>query len=235
VRPVDRGASPGTPPLNQDSAKELLIERLGEYCSYCECRVTQLIELEHKIPQNLAKSGVVPWSEIDCWENYTLACKACNVRKLDADTRPLNSYLWPDTDNPLLALEYSPGRTPAAALDIPPDLRERINHTIRLLGLDRDSNSHPRATKKDKRYIFRDGAWLASAEILDVMEMYPGIESSPQGRKLFESMIKEKGFFSVYYTAFKDQPILRSIVLDAFPGTARSCFHHQTGEPIPRP
>lgn len=235
LRPIDKGPSPGTPPLDQDKSKELLRERLGDYCSFCECRVTQLMELEHKVPQNLAVKGHVTWAEIDCWENYTLACKSCNLCKSGTDTRPLGAYLWPDSDNPLCFLTYDRDQALVPLPNLTPEAHKRVLRTIQLLGLDRDDRSPKRATSKDKRYVLRRSAWRASEELIQLTKDYPGIETQPSGRASIQRLVLEMGFFSVFYTAFKNHPHLRQIVLDAFPGTARSCFHPQTGEPIARP
>ena len=54
-------------------AKDHLIERIGEYCSYCE-RCGDL-HVEHVIPKSKAKDLETEWS------NLLLGCGNCNGRK----------------------------------------------------------------------------------------------------------------------------------------------------------
>jgi 5-methylcytosine-specific restriction endonuclease McrA len=58
-------------------------------------------EVEHVIP--VANQG----PELD-WDNFLLACKYCNVNKLDHN-KDRTSYIWPDQDNTFRALEYKFG------------------------------------------------------------------------------------------------------------------------------
>ena len=70
--------------------REHLIERIGEYCSYCE-RCGDL-HVEHVIPKSKAKNLETEWS------NLLLGCVNCNSRKSNKnDSR--DGYLWPDRDD----------------------------------------------------------------------------------------------------------------------------------------
>lgn len=62
-------------------AAEDLITGLGEYCSYCESRITGLLEVEHV----LAKAEFPTFST--AWDNFLLACGPCNNCKKDAPNR----------------------------------------------------------------------------------------------------------------------------------------------------
>lgn len=64
-------------------AAEDLIAGLGEYCSYCESRVTGLLEVEHV----LAKAEFPTLSTE--WDNFLLACGPCNNCKKDTPTRSM--------------------------------------------------------------------------------------------------------------------------------------------------
>lgn len=57
------------------SAASRLADRIGDYCSYCETWLSGDIEVEHV----LAKSQF-PVFAVD-WENFLLACSACNTQK----------------------------------------------------------------------------------------------------------------------------------------------------------
>jgi len=89
-----------------------LIECIGEYCSYCESRITGLLEVEHVLPK-----AQYPTFSTD-WDNFLFACSACNIAKTDNPLRTTvlswisskitnenqcltairNRYRWPDTN-----------------------------------------------------------------------------------------------------------------------------------------
>ena len=101
MRSVDRGLWPtgddgGRIPFPEyRHAKLPLIERIGEYCCYCE-RPGDL-HVEHVVPKNKA-----PELEME-WSNFLLGCVNCNSRKWNKnDSR--DGYIWPDTDDTLSAL-----------------------------------------------------------------------------------------------------------------------------------
>jgi 5-methylcytosine-specific restriction endonuclease McrA len=58
-----------------------LVERIGEYCSYCETYVPGLLEVEHAVPKAQFPTFAT------AWKNFLLACGACNVKKGSHPTR----------------------------------------------------------------------------------------------------------------------------------------------------
>ena len=79
MRSVRRGEWPTGNDGNRTSfgsyrcAKDYLIQRIGEYCSYCERR--RGLDVEHVIPRSVAQDLETEWS------NLLLACRNCNSRK----------------------------------------------------------------------------------------------------------------------------------------------------------
>lgn len=81
-------------------AKGPLIERIGQYCSYCE-RPGDL-HVEHVVPKSVEDDLEKEWS------NFLLGCVNCNSRKSDKnDSR--DGYLWPDSDDTFGAFVYRSG------------------------------------------------------------------------------------------------------------------------------
>ena len=87
MRPVVRGDCP----KNQDNteikysdfpnARGALINRLGEFCSYCEMRLEAGLAVEHIQPKKPdGATGVISDRESD-WQNFLLACPNCNSTK----------------------------------------------------------------------------------------------------------------------------------------------------------
>ncbi|MGI8580747.1 MAG: hypothetical protein ACR2KX_01000, partial [Chitinophagaceae bacterium] len=79
MRPVEKG---DWPQQNGDNivyteygqARGELINRIGDYCSYCENQITNP-HLEHEQPKSVA-----PGIELN-WYNFLLGCVSCNSSK----------------------------------------------------------------------------------------------------------------------------------------------------------
>ena len=77
MKPVNKGRS--ILGLNvHGEAKPDLLERLGEFCSYCECPgAAQQLHVEHIYAQ--AKTAHPNLSK--AWRNFLIACGTCNTYK----------------------------------------------------------------------------------------------------------------------------------------------------------
>ena len=102
MRPVTIGDHPededGDPLVFTDykQARDPLIERIGDYCSYCEIALPSQIDVEHVLAKTLH-----PALELE-WTNFLLACKNCNTIKSNKDIE-LEDLYWPHRDNTLRA------------------------------------------------------------------------------------------------------------------------------------
>jgi uncharacterized protein (TIGR02646 family) len=111
LRPVVRGDAPvvaaGNPIVYTDykQARDALIARMGDYCSYCEVALHSDIDVEHVLPKSLN-----PDLELE-WSNFLLACGNCNSIK-GGQTITLADYYWPDLDNTLRAFLYEQDEPP---------------------------------------------------------------------------------------------------------------------------
>ena len=81
------------------NAKTDLLDRIGDYCSYCER--TGDLHIEHVVPQKHR-----PDLEGN-WGNFLLGCLNCNLTK-SYKNRSREGYLWPDRDDTGAAFEYFP-------------------------------------------------------------------------------------------------------------------------------
>ena len=106
MRSVERGPWPKTdtghkhPFAQYGHAKQPLIERVGEYCSYCE-RPGDL-HVEHVVPKSVDGGLETEWT------NLLLGCVNCNSRKGDKNVSRAG-YLWPDIDHTFAAFVYRSG------------------------------------------------------------------------------------------------------------------------------
>ena len=74
MRPAVRGENTKVFKVHKDARKDL-IDRLGQYCSYCEMLIPSSLDVEHILPQSLFRD------EKTNWENFCLACTNCNSTK----------------------------------------------------------------------------------------------------------------------------------------------------------
>ncbi|MDD4964982.1 MAG: HNH endonuclease, partial [Gallionella sp.] len=130
MRPIDKGADRGAFSKYQD-AQKLLIEQLGEYCSYCERWLATSIAVEHKKPKQKH-----PEDEF-LWHNFLLSCANCNSTK-QGDEINLDEFIWPDADNTFRAFIYDEeGRVIPKQDFSDAKINQQIYATWQMLGLNR--------------------------------------------------------------------------------------------------
>ena len=245
MRPIERG----THPVNRQGervvyreyseARGTLIERLGEYCSYCEMQLDAGLAVEHMIPKTQDRNSE------KAWDNFLLACPNCNSTKGD-QTIVLGDYVWPDRDNTFACLRYGPGALVHPAEGLDERTRTRTEKTIELVGLNRipndiadalqpDPDGRDKAT--DRRWRNRHVKWdIAKDRLRDLQEV---VEKYGEGRaaELFRGSVigtvTESGYWSIWMTVFADDLKTRQMLIDAFKATP-SCFDPATTQPKPR-
>ncbi len=233
MRPVVRGPWPqnvaGEEIQFQDYAKARgeLINRLGEYCSYCEMELDSSLAVEHIQPKR------PDWADNDLverkfnWNNFVLACTNCNSTKgtIDVD---LASYYWPHLDNTFHALAYSEAGVVSPAAFLNEDQREKADNIIKLVGLDKQPGNNPAAS--DRRWRNRLETWgIATKALSDLAEL-----NHDAMRNIIVELAEAKGYWSIWMTVFQDDPDMLRRFIAALPGTASDCFNDD-GEAVARP
>lgn len=112
MRPVERGLDPN-PFQDYKDARDPLIQRIGDYCSYCENALHSEIDVEHVQPKSRP-----PYASL-VWTNFLLACGYCNSVKGDNPVA-IADFFWPDADNTYRAFKYDLDRPPSVADGLTP-------------------------------------------------------------------------------------------------------------------
>jgi len=226
MRPVERGPVPetdaGAPKTfsSYTQARGDLIDRLGEYCSYCEMHLDTSLAVEHIQPKSL-------YPDLEkSWDNFLLACTNCNSIKGNQNVS-LNDCFWPQRDNTFLALEYSSGGVVNPNPSLHGQDRGKAEKIIRLVGLDKRPGRSPR--RSDRRWLNRREAWDKAEETLLKWTNNPITELA----ETIVLLVKARGYWSVWMTVFKDDPEMLRRFIEALPGTAEDCFD-ENGKPLPR-
>jgi uncharacterized protein (TIGR02646 family) len=238
MRPVVRGKNTKVF-KDYKYARKDLIDRLGQYCSYCEMPLGSSLAVEHILPQALFTD------ETTNWENFCLACPNCNSTKkspmekkwqdswqylniTSAKIAARDEFYWIDQDNTFRAFEYCEGGLVKVNPSLASEEEIVAKETIKMVGLDKTPK--PDLQMKDRRWINRREAWDKAKMSLDNL----GKCNVEEMRNQILQQAVAQGFFSVWMTVFKDDTDMLNRFINAFPGTCTDCFDVQ-GKAIPRP
>ena len=178
-------------------AKGPLIERIGEYCSYCE-RPGDL-HVEHVVPKSVEDDLEKEWS------NLLLGCVNCNSRKSDKN-RSRDGYLWPDSDDTFGAFVYRSGGRVAVNDGLARAGHRKAEAPFDLVGLGETG------TRTDRRRHKRRQAWDKAVRVRDLID-------DDKSRIIAVEVALGTGFFSVWMAVFRDDEDMRNRLVRAFPGT----------------
>ncbi len=223
MRPIQKGECPKDDAGNKieyedyQNARGALIERLGEYCSYCEMHLDAALAVEHILPKKPRGASTVCQERVIDWDNYLLSCSICNSTKGNNDIN-LQDYLWPHLDNTFLAFFYSEGGLIMPSDLLPESLKTKARDTLHLTGLDKNpGNDHK---YKDRRCMNRKECW----EIAQRQKKNLQMKDTNEMRSCIESLALAKGYWSIWMTIFQDDPDMLCRFINAFKGTASDCF-----------
>ena len=203
MRSVDRGPWPNENDGRRTSfskygrAKGPLIERIGEYCSYCE-RPGDL-HVEHVVPKSVACELETEWS------NFLLGCTNCNSRKWDRNNSRLG-FMWPDSDDTFGAFLYRSGGRVSVNDRLAQGEHGKASALFGLVGLG------GLGTRTDRRRHKRHQAWEQAVKVRSLID-------DVNSRVLAVDVAVGTGFFSVWMKVFDDDEDMRQRLTNAFPGT----------------
>ena len=213
MRPVNKGQSPQAYTRYQDAYRDL-VNRLGDFCSYCE----------RQIETNLAVEHVQPKSRVhqlrNAWHNFLLGCTNCNSCKGNQRVR-LADFLWPDIDNTLRAFVYDDAGIVSANQNQPAAIRAKAQATIALVGLDRwPGNQGKEPTDADRRWFRRREVWKLAKKDAERLNQHDSVAV----RELIVENAVARGMFSIWWTAFAGDADMRRRLREAFIGTDAGSF-----------
>lgn len=209
-------------------ARSVLLANLGHYCSYCETwvQVGSNMEVEHVQPRKYEENGVCIYQHLQYkWSNFLLACQTCNGRSNKTNKNVvLGQVHLPHLNNTFKSLEYRPGGVVKVNPALSGDSKIHAEKLLSLVGFDKTSG--------DDRIEARRYAWDRATQLLD------DYEKSDKDAKSLSCLIKtieEYGFWSIWFTVFRNHDEVRAAMIDVFPGTAKNCFDPNNHyEPIDR-
>ena len=199
-------------------ARSVLLANLGHYCSYCETWVPvgSNMEVEHVQPQSIYQHLKYKWT------NFLLACHTCNGRSNKTNKNVvIGEVHLPHLNNTFKSLVYYEAGVVKVNPVLTGDSKKYAEELRGLVGFDKYSG--------DDRIEARRNAWIFASKLLFDYE-----NGNNELDKLIE-IIKNYGFWSIWFTIFKNHDEVRAAMIDAFPGTAKNCFDPNNHyEPIDR-
>lgn len=242
MRPINKG---NTPQLNGADKqvsdykdwREDLLDRIGNYCSYCNMVLNDSPQVEHVLPKNPQPGQ--PAGALLAWDNMLLGCGPCNRAKGNKPNSPATHYM-PDSSNTHMVFDYlvidHPKKVSQKACILVPKVGVDVilvksKNTIELCKLDA-LTVNPRAT--DLRWKYRFEAWHSANLIWRKSWDEWGHRFPGKFIPLLIDVAKAKGFFSIWFEAYSDVPDVKITLISALPGTDRTSF--QTSTPFnPQP
>ena len=163
MRPIIKGETPtdnaGNTIVFSEYARSrrYLIDRIGEYCSYCERKIEANLAVEHVQPKDSNPQLALEWS------NFLLGCTNCNSTKGKKQVI-LNEYVWPDIDDTYSYFLYNHTGIVQVSPEInDPNLMLKIQKMLDLVGLQKSpprTGSADWEKASDRRYEHRIQAWV---------------------------------------------------------------------------
>ncbi len=220
MRPVDKGTNDNVFEKYSHARGDLL-DRLGQYCSYCEMKLPSSLAVEHVRPKSLHPELQTQW------DNFLLACTNCNSTKGDQPVN-LEEYVWPDRDNTFLAMIYREGGIISANNELDSRRQRCAQNILDLTGLRKRPGSHD-LKRSDRRWFNRREAWSMAARSLERLMQ----NDSEALREQIVDTAYSGGFWSVWMTVFEKDGDMLNRFIERFPGTCKSCFDGE-GKVVPR-
>ena len=237
MRPVDKGTSPISGDFcKYEDALPYLIQRLGNYCSYCERSFEAGLSVEHICPKSTHEDLEKKW------DNFLIACTQCNSSKGHRDIKPneLKEYVWPDTDDTYHMIDYPALKAYQAEPnnDLDEQTKQRVQKTIDLVNINYSTDVYGQTTYKNKllkrQEVVKEckrlkNNYINAKELYDLRNIAP-LNLQKNIEENFKSAIeniisaaKEYGCWSIWMKLFEEIPEIKEGLLK-WDGTNVSYF-----------
>lgn len=231
MRPVSKGLCPKNEKGEEiifskyTRSRRYLIDRIGEYCSYCERKIEVNLAVEHVKPKATNKELELSW------DNFLLGCTNCNSTKGATEVDLIN-YLWPDIDNTYLAFEYDDSGIVKVNKTRPLEEQAKAQRLITLCGLDKTqpkTDSVAWKVASDRRFEHRIQAWIEAQEAAKNYKNVP-ITLRAKMLPLILRIVTHQGFWSIWMHAFEAFSEVQQGLIDGFRGTRTEFFDNEASK-----
>lgn len=220
MRTVDKGQKPldvaGLEIVFSEytEARRYLIDRIGEYCSYCERHIPSSLAVEHIKPKKHNTH-----LELE-WDNLLLACPNCNSTKGHTNIN-VQDYALPHIDDTYNWFLYDSTAIVKPKLGLSAIQSNKTQNTITLVGLDKPSptiNTKEWKIASDRRYEHRLQTYI-DAQRYASNYLNKSLVSRSEMLELLETIVLSRGFWSIWMDAFSAFPEVTTRLRRIFIGT----------------
>jgi len=223
MRPIERGSVPknkdGTDKVYKqyNDAKSDLIKNMGRYCSYCGMCIPASLAVEHVQPKQQ-----VPDLKLS-WDNFLLACVNCNSTKSRKNINKDNKedYYWPDTNNTHIPFVYDANGQITINDELTSWQKIKAQNTLSLVGLQVYKYN---TQASDSRWMLRKETYAKAEHQLLLLTLCIAKGAEKEAIELICSVASGCGFFSIWFSVFKDHNEVKKALIEAFTGTCSACF-----------
>lgn len=228
MRPINKGPNP----VNEygelivftkySRSRRYLIDRIGEYCSYCERKIEASLAVEHVKPKASNPDLALEWS------NFLLGCTNCNSTKGKKEVI-LGNFVWPDSDNTFDYFKYDD----SGIVNVPdhicePVLIGQIQNMLDLVGLQKHPPKQGTVSweeASDRRFEHRIEAWDSANRY---MNLYKGsiTEIRVQMVPLIKDLVVHQGFWSIWMNVFYEFSEVQVELVNSMSGTNKDHFQY---------
>jgi uncharacterized protein (TIGR02646 family) len=197
------------------SAKDHLEENIGSYCSYCE----KVIEDEAAHIEHVQSKAAHLYPHLQfSWSNFLFSCQRCNgTDNKGVKDVVLGAVHLPHQNNTYMSISYGID----GLVTVNPTLNGlSMKHAVELIEL---VGLHKRPgilgyKPADKRWTRRRTTYRIAEEKLKQFN------AGNINVQTIVDLALARGYFSIWFTLFRDHPIVRQALINSFPGTDSSCF-----------
>lgn len=221
MRSVDKGPAPQPVYDPYQTAKRDLVDRIGDYCSYCERKIEHMGAVEHVQPKS-----TVPALSTQ-WDNFLLGCVNCNSTKgsIAIDNTNIADYVFPDKDDTFALIEYDPVTCmPRPAAGLSADMAAKVKKLITLTGLDKPPAHVGTQNYKMMSDVRAEKRLRASRDADHYRQVF--LTVPPELKDVTVSLIMQivvrTGFWSQWMRVMGDVPELAAALWTVLPGTRKS-------------
>lgn len=188
------------------SAKDDLLQAIGNFCSYCEREgFSSSLDVEHIDDKKHHAEKKFLWS------NFLLACKNCNSIKGKKEIDYKNIIL-PHINNTFEAFTYLESGLIIVSSNVSNKKKIKALNLISLVGLDRVP-SHPQYSNKDHRWEERKKCWVLSNRYL------VKYQNGNADIETIKDLALSNGFWSIWMYIFRNYYSVKSELIKSFLGT----------------
>lgn len=231
MRPINKGSKPIMKVTKYRDYYDVLKNRIGCYCSYCERPLPNSeLPIEHVRPQSTNKEYTL------CWNNLLLSCYTCNSHKdkCEQQLRNINDlnfgvYAFPHIYDTYHLITYpEPTYMPIFNENQDPIYKSKVDNLLKLLKIENiDNLTEEELLEENEISSKRIMSGQEAKELREDLNKDMSQEKIDGAIKKIKREIVKCGFWSIWMKYFEDIDEIKLMLLDFIHGTEKRYFQDE--------